>query len=311
MQADAYRRARTQLSSRRGFVTARILGAVQSLLVLALLGVIALFVALMASRGEVRFPSARVSLLPQWVTGRMTGEDQQYLLFDDTGIFPLIAGNLLSETPPLPAGAPLWERISLVGANLLSGSYVHRAGAWALDRLTRLLPPLRNNLGALVTLLAIGLALLVLLAGLAQWRSRNMASAAAEVATSLRRQIHRQMYRLGQSSLPTEGTGPVINLWTREVNDIRDGLVDDLDVTPRTQILAAGLLLMALVVSPILTVFLGSFGLLVWITARVLESRCQGGLRNGLARRFGAAMSPPRRSGAAPHRPRLWGGRLR
>ena len=63
---------------------------------------------------------------------------------------------------------------------------------------------------------------------------------ATDVATSLRRQIHRQMYRLGQSSLPTEGVGPVINLWTREVNDIRDGLIADLDLIPRIYVLAAG-----------------------------------------------------------------------
>ena len=37
------------------------------------------------------------------------------------------------------------------------------------------------------------------------------------------------MYRLGQSSLPSEGTGPVINLFTREVNDIREGLSAELD----------------------------------------------------------------------------------
>jgi ATP-binding cassette, subfamily B, bacterial len=275
MQVDAYRRARTLLSSRRGFTIARILGALQSLLVLALLGVIALFVALMASRGDARFPSARVSLLPSWVVSRASGEDQQYLLFDDTGIFPVIAGNLLSDTPPLPAGAPAWERIASVGANLLSGNYVHRAGAGLLNRLTGPLPTLRTNLGALVTLLGMGLTLLVLLAGLERWRSASIASAASEVATSLRRQIHRQMFRLGQSSLPTEGTGPVINLWTREVNDVRDGLCDDLDVTPRIQMLAAGLLLLALLVSPLLTIFLGSLGLLVWLTGRVLDREAQ------------------------------------
>ena len=88
------------------------------------------------------------------------------------------------------------------------------------------------------------------------------------MATALRRQIHRQMYRLGQSSLPTEGVGPVINLWTREVNDIRDGLFADLDATPRLHVLAAGLLVIALLVSPILTIFLASLGVLVWLIAR-------------------------------------------
>ncbi len=42
MQADAYRRARKLLSSRRDYVIARVLGFVQSLLIVALLGVIAL-----------------------------------------------------------------------------------------------------------------------------------------------------------------------------------------------------------------------------------------------------------------------------
>ena len=64
---------------------------------------------------------------------------------------------------------------------------------------------------------------------MAVWRRRVVAAVATEVAASLRRQIHRQMYRLGQSSLPTEGVGPVINLWTREVNDVRDGVIADLD----------------------------------------------------------------------------------
>jgi hypothetical protein len=101
----------------------------------------------MASRGEARFPATRANLLPKWVGSRATGQDQQYVLFDDTGIFPVIASNLLSDVLPIPAGAPVWERVSIVGSNLLSGSYVHRAGAAALDRLTRLVPSLRTNLG--------------------------------------------------------------------------------------------------------------------------------------------------------------------
>ena len=86
---------------------------------------------------------------------------------------------------------------------------------------------------------------MLLIALVAIWRRRVVAAVATDVATSLRRQIHRQMYRLGQSSLPTEGIGPVINLWTREVNDIRDGVFADLDLTPRIQVLAAGLLVIA------------------------------------------------------------------
>ena len=105
MQADAYRRARKLLSSRREYVIARVLGFIQSLLIVALLGVIALFVALLSSRGEARFPASKQNLLPAWVHNRATGEDQEYLLFDDTGIFPLIADNLRSRNPVHRAGA--------------------------------------------------------------------------------------------------------------------------------------------------------------------------------------------------------------
>jgi ABC-type multidrug transport system fused ATPase/permease subunit len=247
MQAVAYRRAQNLLTSRHDQWVARILGFVESLLVVALLAIVALFVGLIAYRGETRFPGANTSRLPHWVSSRATGQDQQFLLFDDTGIFPLIGESLLSENP------------------------VHRAIANAFKDLPGVLQPLRNNLGALATLVAAGLACLALILLLDQWRRHVTSRAATEVATALRRQIHRQMYRLGQSSLPTEGVGPVINLWTREVNDIRDSIFADLDITPRMHVLAAGLLVIAILVSPILTVFLASLGLLVWLTARALE----------------------------------------
>jgi ATP-binding cassette subfamily B protein len=251
MQADAYSRARQLLSSRREYVIARALGFFQSLLQVALLGLVALLVALLSSRGETRFPASKVNLLPVWVVNRVTGEDQQYLLFDDTGIFPLIADNLQSRNP------------------------IHRAGASILGWVTRSFAALQYNRSALTTLFALGSVCVVLIALVALWRRRVVATVATDVSTALRRQIHRQMYRLGQSSLPREGTGPVINLWTREVNDIRDGLIADVDLTPRIHVLAVGLLVIALLVSPLLTIFLASLGLLVWLTARVLNRDSQ------------------------------------
>jgi ABC-type multidrug transport system fused ATPase/permease subunit len=247
MQAIAYRRARQLLGSQRDPVIARTLGTIESLLIVALLGVVALFVALIASRGEARVPVDRVKELPDWMALHRTGSDAGFVLYDDVGIAPLIADS--------------------VG----SGNRVHRWGAEVLKIFTRRVPTLRNNLGALYTLLAIGLILLVLIVIVTIWRRAVVARAASGVATSLRRQIHRQMYRLGQSSLPTEGVGPVINLWTREVNDIRDGVFADLDSTPRVHVLIGGLLIVALLVSPILTVFLACVGLLVWMTARKME----------------------------------------
>ncbi len=238
MHADAYRRARTLIGSHGDLIVARVLGATQSFLLLGLLGIICLFVTLLASRGRARFPLAEASRLPAWAADQGV-PDGELLRFQNTGIFPLVANNLLEPNP------------------------VHRAGAWLVDRISAVLTPVRNNLGALTTLLAIGLLLLLALSFVTQWRRRATARVATELATTLRNQIHRQMYRLGQSSLPTEGIGPVVNIWTREVNDIRDGVVADLGHTPRMQILAVGLILIALLASPILTLFLGSLGLLV------------------------------------------------
>jgi ATP-binding cassette subfamily B protein len=247
MQADAYRRARQLMSSRHDYVIARALGLVQSLAVFMLLGVVALFVALLASRGEARFPSSKARLLPIWMVNRVTGEDQQYQIFDDSGIFPLIADNLESKNP------------------------IHHAGASLLNWTAGRFAALRYNRSAIMTLLALGSTCVLLIALFAIWRRRAIATVATDVATSLRRQIHRQMYRLGQSSLPTEGIGPIINLWTREVNDVRDGIIADLDLVPRIHVLAAGLLIFALLVSPLLATFLGSLGVLVWLVARALN----------------------------------------
>jgi ABC-type multidrug transport system fused ATPase/permease subunit len=131
-------------------------------------------------------------------------------------------------------------------------------------------PTLRNDLGSLTTLLAVGLVILWSLCLVAQLRRSVLAKAVSALAIALRRQIHRQMYRLGQSSLPTEGTGPVVNLFSREVNEIRDGLFVDLDLKWRTAVLGVGLLALALFLSPVLTAFLLSLGAVVWLASRVM-----------------------------------------
>ena len=201
MHAEAYARARRLLSHRRGAViTAGILGVVHSLLVLALLMIVGLLTGLLASLGEARYPASSVSALPDWVARRATGIDQHDALFDDTGLFPIVAGNLDSS------------------------NVVHQWGASRLLNLLNRVPTLRNNVGALASLLAMGLGLLLALSVIAQFRRSRIADVVCQAATVLRMQIHRQMYRLGQSSLATEGTGPIVNLMTREVNDIRDGL---------------------------------------------------------------------------------------
>ena len=68
------------------------------------------------------------------------------------------------------------------------------------------------------------------------------------------------MYRLGRSSLPSEGIGQIINLWTREVNDIRRRPDrSDLDTTPQFTFWRWGWRgLRCWSPTPLLTVFLAS-----------------------------------------------------
>src|SRR5258705_6756994 len=189
MHADGYVRARKLLENRpKSLVIANVLGALRSLLILALLGVAGLLASLLASRGVAQMPTREAARFPTWVTSRETGVVQNLTVYNDSGLFPLVAAN--------------WS----------SPNAVHRQGARLLLKVIRRVPTLMNNVGALTTLLAIAAGLLLAISLIAQYRRSVLAEAASEVATSLRRQIHRQMYRLGQSSLPTEGIGPVVNL---------------------------------------------------------------------------------------------------
>ncbi len=253
MPADAYRRARKLLTARPSLLaTAQVLGVVHSLLILALLVIVGLFTALLDAQGEARFPSKWLKdgfdqKRDEWVLNRSMSLNAGYSRVEDAGLLPLVVGNLFSNNP------------------------LHQRAAVALRGVLRVVPTLRNNLGALATLLATGLALLLALCLITQYRRALMAEVTSDAATTLRRQIHRQMYRLGQSSLPTEGTGPIVNILTREVNDIRDGLFSDLDHGYRMWTLGVGLILIAVFLSGTMTLFLGSLGILIWMTAGVMN----------------------------------------
>jgi ATP-binding cassette subfamily B protein len=251
MHADAYARARKLLSDRGKVVTTvGALGVLQSLLVLGMLAVVGLLTALLTTQGEARFRKDQETVLlkyASWAGPQEMGLDQDQILFEQTGLLPVAAGNITSSNP------------------------IHRQGAKLVFKFLNRAATLRNNVGALATLLSVGLGLLLGICVAASFRRRLIAESVTAVATLLRGQIHRQMYRLGQSSLPTEGTGPVVNLLTREVNDIRDGISAGLDRAYRTPLHAAGLLLVALVISPVLTLALASLGVLVWLVAQVVR----------------------------------------
>jgi ABC-type multidrug transport system fused ATPase/permease subunit len=225
---------------------AAVLGVVHSLLMLSLLVVAGLLAGLLVHQGVTRLPIDRIARSPGWLSPRSVGNDGKFAVYRNTGLYCVAGGNRWGTNP------------------------VHRLGARVLGRVILRVKPLQNDIGALATLLAAGLGLLLILCLIAQLRRSILAEAVSGLATAFRRQIHRQMYRLGQSSLPTEGTGPVVNLFSREVNDIRDAAFVDLDLLPRVAVLGAGLLAIAMFLSPFLSIFLLSLGGLVWMASRVL-----------------------------------------
>jgi len=248
MQAAAYDRARKLWAPRRGSVRrAKLLGVVHSLLVLVAILLGGALAYLTTTRGEAWHAPFAEGESPVRLAAPVASRSDGQVLYANSGLYPIVAANEASWFP------------------------LHRALARGVLGLIRRVPTLRNNEGAMTTLLAAGLTTFFLLSLVAQARRAAIAGATHEAATSLRRQVHRQMYRLGQSSLPSEGTGPVLSLFTREVNDIRDGLAADLAHGLRVPVLVAGLLALATAISWSSTVFLICLGVLGWLLYRRLN----------------------------------------
>jgi ABC-type multidrug transport system fused ATPase/permease subunit len=267
MQAAAYDRARKLWTPRQGAVLrANVLGVIHSLLILGSILVTGGLVSLVVTQGQAWFlPSSTegTRLLPSG--SPIATRDDGAKLFTNTGLLPIVENNQASSY------------------------FTFRGVASVVGRILVKVPTLRNNQGALATLLAINLAIFFVLSVVARVRRQAVAVACQEPVTSLRRQLHRQLYRLGQSSLPSEGTGPVMNLFTRDVNDIREALAADLNYKLSLPTLAVGLALFVLVISWDSwesTIFLGSLGLLTWLAVRQFQR--SAGLASVLATREAA-----------------------
>ncbi len=124
--------------------------------------------------------------------------------------------------------------------------------------------------GSLAILLASMLVLIVLIVGVDAIRRRIAAQVVASLTASLRRQIHRQMYRLGLSALPTEGLGPIVDLFTREVDMVRDGIRAGLRGRWRWPVSVGALLILILMLSWELFFALALIAVVVSLAARVL-----------------------------------------
>ncbi len=239
---------------------ARGLAVMRALLLLGLLVIMGLLVALCASSGMTRLTGERVATIahrgtPAWLYYRIhelhqvPGEVSRPLVISNTGLYPLVEADRESKNP------------------------IHQGLARAFGQVIRRVPLLRTDLGALQTLIAIALALLLGIAYAHAACRAKAADAAGSAAWSLRHQLHRQIYRLGRSALPGEGTGPAADLFARDVNEVRLGLLADLERSWSIPTLAVGLLVIGLVVSWQATVFLVALAALVNLVERPVLKR--------------------------------------
>jgi ATP-binding cassette, subfamily B, bacterial len=246
----AYLRARKLTEARSGsMLLGRVLGAIQAILLVKLLCVAGLLLGLCETGGTTRLSAERVAemeeaKLPRWLADRLPANAEGRQSVENTGLYPLVEAGRASADP------------------------LHHWAGRAADRILRVMPVLRNDQGALRVLLAAGLALLVVVAYCGFWRRQLAASAAGAAASSLRHQIHRQVYRLGQAALPGEGTGPAVDLFTREVNLVRDGLMAEVDHAWRAPVLVFSLLATGLLLSWPVTIFLVALAGLAILAAR-------------------------------------------
>jgi ABC-type multidrug transport system fused ATPase/permease subunit len=266
MSQAVLRRARNLMLARSGSLAGQYaLAVVQSLLTLLLVAIGGLLLGLAASRGVSRFDEAQLSgaersEVPSWLSDRLpTAAPGQTLLqgasqdlaLSDTGLYPLVQG-----------------------AHNSTNGFVRGSGQllmWLMERLR----PLRDNRGALFTLLLFGLLVILALSAISQARRQLAIRAVGRATNSLRNQIHRQTYRLGQSSLPAQGLGPVVTLFSRDVNEVRDGLFAELLHGVLAPILAIGLVGMSLFLSPSLTIFVLTLAGLVALASVPLQRAAQ------------------------------------
>jgi ABC-type multidrug transport system fused ATPase/permease subunit len=184
----------------------------------------------------------------------------------------------VDKVVPEETGAVLVRNSGLLAVGLSNQSSPHgieRFWGRGLLRVTQAIPPLRTNLGALLTLLAVGLMLVLAYVLTGQALGRRVRELPVEAVSALRRQIHRQMYRLGQSALPGQGIEPIIDLFTRSVDDLENGFRADLRDGTGTPALIVVLLLVPLIIHWPLALALISLTILTYLASRPLVRRAR------------------------------------
>ena len=123
-----------------------------------------------------------------------------------------------------------------------------------LVALCRGLPAVQNNNGGLATLVLLGV-ITGLLRSLLLTRVRRLADhASIDVATRLRRSIHRQVMRLGPSDLEDRNFDHVYKLFTKETDEVREAIFRIISRLGDHILLIFSLLIMCLMIDFVLTI---------------------------------------------------------
>lgn len=143
----------------------------------------------------------------------------------------------------------------------------------------RELPWLRNDSGALLTLV-IAIALIGWLRSMLESRSRSLLTQTAlEIATRMRQSIHRQTLRLGPSDLEGHASEQAFQLFTNEVDRLRKGVFQWADRMGRDPLQLVLLLALGLAVNPKLAVVCLVPAAGCWIVAQWQRRRLDEGSR--------------------------------
>jgi len=129
--------------------------------------------------------------------------------------------------------------------------------------------------GALAILLAMEIGVIGLIVLIEVIRRRAVARRAARLGATMRRLIHRHIYRLGLSALPTQGIDPVLGLFREQVDAYRRGYQSVLNGLWRWPALVVVLVLLTLLLAWEVALFLISLGGLIGLATKSLKARSE------------------------------------
>ena len=166
-----------------------------------------------------------------------------------------LAGSKLTREPVKEGANPSAHELSFRNRGLLPVLWSDRNRFWApvLKSLYQSVPLLRNDKQALVALLLTG-GVLSLMWNRASTRARLFHQRVAiDVATRLRKSLHRQVLRLGPSDLVGHEHEQALQLFQTDTDTIRDGIWLWADGFWRDRWLLGLLLVLPLLLAPVLT----------------------------------------------------------